>query len=156
MFKIFVLACFVLSMQILALDIKALSVTNDKNSYDVYDGDILFTNQDKLQFTLFSKEDTTLELNYTYQGNKSHVKTIKLKKEEIIDFPKEGLLNFDKEGDVVFEFKNNKTTQKFHIKYIKNSSLKLVKTKDDIKYALNPNEIIGNSRGLKKKKLIIT
>lgn len=138
-------------MLVSALEIKAISIIDDKNSYDVYDGDILFTNQDKLQFTLFSKVDTTLEISYIHENLETKMKTINFKKDETVTFPKDGLLNFDKEGDVIFEFKDDKTIQNFHLKYIKNSSFKSSKAKDDIKYALNPNEIIGNSRGLKEK-----
>lgn len=151
MFKIFILINIIFNIVVSALEIKAISITDDKNSYDVYDGDILFTNQDKLQFTFFSKVNTKLEINYIHENSKNNIKNIELTKDETVTFPKEGLLNFDKDGDVVFQFKDNKTTQTFHLKYIKNSSSKLLKTKNDIKYALDPNKIIVNSRGLKEK-----
>lgn len=151
MFKTLFLLNFVASMGVMAFDVKTTSVTEDKNSYDVYNGDVLFANQDKIQFTFLSKTDTTIQINSAYKNSVNHMKKIELKKDEIVKFPKEDFLNFDQEGDVKFEFKDTTTTQIIHLKYIKNKSKKTVQTKDDAKYAINPNDIIGNSRGVKEK-----
>jgi len=138
-------------MGVMAFDVRTLSVTEDKNSYDVYDGDVLFINQDKIQFSFSSKADTTLQINYVYKDSVNHMKKIELKKDEIVKFPKEDFLNFDQEGDVKFEFKDATTTQTLHLKYVKNKPKKITKITQDAKYAINLNDIEGNSRGVKEK-----
>lgn len=151
MLRVFFLLSFVVSMAVMAFDVKTISVTDDKNSYDVYDGDILFTNQDKIQFTFSSKKDTTIKINSIYKNSINNMKTIELKKDEIAKFPEEDFINFDQEGDVKFEFKDATTTQILHLKYVKNKPKKITQINEDSKYALNINEIIGNSRGVKEK-----
>ncbi|MBD3808380.1 MAG: hypothetical protein IE880_06655, partial [Epsilonproteobacteria bacterium] len=98
MFKTLFLLSFVASMGVMAFDVKTTSVTEDKNSYDVYNGDVLFANQDKIQFTFLSKTDTTIQINSAYKNSVNHMKKIELKKDEIVKFPKEDFLNFDQEG----------------------------------------------------------
>lgn len=151
MLRMFFYLCFVVSMSLMAFDVKTISLTEDKNSYDVYDGDILFANQDKIQFAFSSEVDTAIQINYVYKNSKNHIKTIELKKDEIVKFPQEDFLNFEQEGDVRFEFKDSSTTQILHFKYVKNNPKKNTQINEDAKYAINFSDIVGNSRGVKEK-----
>lgn len=151
MFKIFLLLSFLFSVALCAVEVDVVSITKDKNSYKVYDRDILFTNEDKIQFSFISEKDTDLEIEYFFKNKLSKLTTMKLKKDKKVNFPEEDFLNFDQEGDVVFVFKSKNQIKKLHLKYLKTSTKKSNQSIQDIKYALDPNEIISNSRGLKEK-----
>lgn len=151
MHRMLFLFSFVVSMSLMAFDVKTISFTEDKNSYDVYDGDILFANQDKIQFAFSSEVDTTIQINYVYKNSVNHMKTIELKKDEIVKFPQEDFLNFGQEGDVRFEFKDSNSTQILHLKYVKNKPKKITQINENAKYAINFSDIVDNSRGMKEK-----
>jgi S1-C subfamily serine protease len=144
---------FLLSLDLYAnhLNIKLYSVTDNHNSYAIYENDILLTNTDKLKIELTSNKDSKVDIYYKFKDKIDQLGTIKLSKNEISTFPKDDFLNFDEEGEVALIFsENDKELTNFHITYIESKNIPLPIESNE-KYGIDPEQIITNDRGIKEK-----
>lgn len=151
MLKFISILCICLNLYSSSLLINPYCVTDEFNSYTVYDNDILFTNIDQLKFDIESDENITLFISYNHNGQNHHLESIDLKKNQQISYPKDNFLNFDEQGyvEIIFATKT-KVLKKFNLMYIESKKTSKLIT-PTYKYGVDPNLVISNDRGIKEK-----